>query len=177
MFDKKQIDAYNSIKAPDELYEKVISNGASTKKSKIYLLPLVASFAACLVIFVGAFMAFNSSGLKVSVFGQELTSTVSYTPESEAGVALARAVPTLSVPVELDVNKATDISVSSGFIFLGASSPATSVTVEEKTELTWLVELTDDFTSCEMTLKDSKGTTTLTLTQDETDGSFTVRIN
>ncbi len=177
MFDKKQLDAYNSIKAPDELYEKVIGSESTKKKSKIYLIPLVASFAACLVIFVGAFIAFDSSELKVSVFGEELTSTVSYNPSSEASVASARALPTLSVPVELEISKTTEVSVSSGFILLGASSPATSVTSDENIQLIWEIELKDDFTPCEMTLKDKNGTTTLTLTQDETDGSYIVRIN
>ena len=177
MFDKKQLDAYKSIKAPHELYEKVMDSQPTKNKSKIYLIPMVAGFAACLVIFVGAFMAFDSSGLKVSVFGRELTSTVSYNPSTEPSVASARALPTLSVPVKLEISKNTEVSVSSGFILLGDSSPATSVTVDDNTELIWEIELTDKFIPCEMTLKDKNGTTTLTLTQDEADGSFTVRIN
>ncbi|MBQ7810008.1 MAG: hypothetical protein IJ346_03480, partial [Clostridia bacterium] len=74
MFNKSQLDAYSNIKAPDELFEKVVN--AKPKKSKIYLIPLVSSLAACLILVFGIAVFGNSFNPQVTFNGQSLTDSV-----------------------------------------------------------------------------------------------------
>ena len=54
MFDKKTVDAYQNIKAPDDLKEKILSSYAVSKaperRSWMKNMRLISSLAACLLL-------------------------------------------------------------------------------------------------------------------------------
>ena len=175
MFNKSQLNAYNNIKAPDELFEKVAN--AEPKKSKIYLIPLVSSLAACLILIFGIASFSSFSAPKVTFNGQDLSESVVFYDISPANILDMRSSPVLSLPVDLELKSTTEVAVSEGVILLNNGERAQSKTLEGDVSLVWEIQRTGDFPQCTMTLGSNGKTTTITLTQNETDGSFTATIN
>lgn len=175
MFNKSQLEAYNSIKAPDELYEKILTS--KPKKTKIYLIPVVSSLAACLVLIFGI-SAFLSQGYNPNVTfnGQSLTDSVVFYDISPARAFDMRSSSVLSLPVELKLEEKTEVSVNEGVIVFD-DERTSSASLEGEISLIWEIQRTGDFPQCVMTLESSEGKAEITLTQNEADGSFTAKIN
>ncbi|MBQ7385191.1 MAG: hypothetical protein IJW04_01655 [Ruminococcus sp.] len=176
MFDKKQMDAYSNIKAPDELFEKVVN--AKPKKSKVYLIPLVSSLAACLILVFGVAVFFSSGfNPNVTFNGQSLTDTVVFYDISPISAMDMRSSPMLCVPIELTLDDETDVLISEGILILENGERVQQGTFEGNVTLMWEIERTGDFPESKMSLTSEKGSKEITLTQNETDGSFTAKIN
>ena len=174
MFNKTQLDAYSSIKAPDELLDKV--KNIKPEKSKIYIIPLVSSLAACLILIFGvaAFMGFNGNSPAVYFAGTELTKESILTSDSSAGVYARSA--SVQIPVELDLSEKTEISVSNGLIVLENGETSDKVTLKGNAAFVWVLDLPNEETLSTMTLEGFSGTSLINLTQ-YTDGSYTAKIN
>ena len=175
MFDKSQLQAYSSIKAPDELYDKVIAS--KPKKSKIYLLPLAVSFAACLMLIFGSVFYWGSYNPQVTFNGQNLTDSVVFYAVSPAKALDMRSSPVLSVPVELKLDEETEVSVNEGVLMLENGEKVKYNTFKGNVSLIWEIEQAENFPKAVMTLKSNKVTKEIVLTQNETDGSYTAKIN
>ena len=180
MFDKKHIDAYSNIKAPDELYEKVAN--AKPQKTKIYLIPLVSSLAACLILIFGV-AAFSSMsfGPEVSFNGTVLSadSVITGTMNSDLAPASAYEMRSLSVlefPVELNINSKTDVKVSEGVLVLENGERVQNLTLNENADLLWEVNPTAEETEFTMALSSFGKTQQIILTLYP-DGSYTAKIN
>ena len=175
MFNKSQVEAYQNIKAPEELFDKVVSS--KPKKPPIYLIPLVSSLAACLVLIFGV-ATFLSKDFTVDVTfnGQSLTDSVVFYDISPAKAFDMRSSSELCLPIELKLDEKTEISVSEGTMVID-SQRKTSATLEGEVSLIWEIQRTSDFPQCVMTLESSEGKAEITLTQNEADGSFTAKIN
>ncbi len=142
MFTSEQKKAYNSIKAPDELLEKIKSSAENEDK----VIPLfknrfskIVAVAACFVfVSVAAFVSFSGGDVKVSV-GDEIIkndSTVVVIPDN--GIALAREVSYGEVKIKLDLTKDALISVDSGsFDIVGEGENLTEFSAEEGVEIIW----------------------------------------
>jgi len=176
MFDKKQMDAYSNIKAPDELFEKV--ENAKPKKSKVYLIPLVSSLAACLILIFGVAVFFSSGfNPNVTFNGQSLTDTVVFYDISPISAMDMRSSPMLCVPIELTLDDEPVVLISEGILILENGERVQQGTFEGNVTLMWEIERTGDFPESKMALTSEKGSKEITLTQNETDGSFTAKIN
>ncbi len=175
MFNKSQIDAYSNIKAPDELFQKVINS--KPKESKIYYLPLAVSFVACLMLIFGSVFYWGSYNPQVTINGQNLTESVVFYDISPAKVSDMRSSPVLSVPIELELDEETTISVSAGVLVLENGERVKYNSCKDTISFIWEIERTGDLLEAEMTLKCDKGTKEITITQNEADGSFTAKIN
>lgn len=175
MFNKSQIEAYNNIKAPDELFEKVVNS--KPKKNKIYLIPLVSSLAACLILIFGVAVFANSFNPQVTFNGQSLKDSVVFYDISPISTMDMRSSPVLSMPLEIELSEETQVSVSEGVMILENGERVTGTDLDGTVNLIWEVERTGDFPESKMTLESRKGTKQITLTQNETDGSFTAKIN
>ncbi len=175
MFNKSQLDAYNSIKVPDELFNKVVNS--KPKKSKIYLIPLVSSLAACLILVFGVAAFMGSFNPQVTFNGQSLTDSVVFYDISPISTMDMRSSPELCVPVELELSEKTVVSVSEGVIILENGERVQQSTFEGTVTLMWEIQRTSDFPKSKMTLTSDKGSKVITLTQNEADGSFTAKIN
>ena len=180
MFDKKHIDAYSNIKAPDELYEKVAN--AKPQKTKIYLIPLVSSLAACLFLIFGI-AAFSSMGFSPEVnFNGNVLSTdsvITGTTNSDSAPASAyemRSIATLEFPVELNIESKTEVKVSEGVLIPENGDRVQSLTLNDNAALLWEVNPTDEETEFTMTLSSFGKTQQIILTLYP-DGSYTAKIN
>ncbi len=180
MFDKKHIDAYSNIKAPDELFEKVVN--AKPEKSKVYLIPLISSLAACLILIFGV-AAFSSMSFnpEVSFNGAVLTADTVITGTTNSGVAPAsayemRSLATLKIPVELKLDSKTEVAVSNGAIILENGERTQNTSLEGNIALLWEVPQNAEETECTMTLESFGKTQQIILTLYP-DGSYTAKIN
>ena len=174
MFNKSQLDAYSNIKAPDELFEKVVNS--KPKKSKIYLIPLVSSLAACLILVFGVAVFGNSFNPQVTFNGQSLTDSVQFYDISPISTMDMRSSPVLSMPLEFKLSDETQVSVSEGVIILENGERVSRTTLEGDVTVIWEIQRQGDFPESKMTLESSKGSKEIILTQSEADGSFTAKI-
>lgn len=176
MFNKTQLDAYSSIKAPDELFDKVIKSRPS--KSKIYLIPLVSSLAACLVLIFGvAAFANRSFTPDVTIDGNKLTAESLIISDGNFPNAVsARSAVTLRVPVELNLSEKTHISVSDGSMVFEDGKNSEEVKLKGEVSFVWEIEFSAQETQHIMTLDSFSGTNYIYLTQYP-DGSYTAKIN
>jgi len=175
VFSQNQLDAYKNIKAPDELFDKIKST--KPRKKPLYLIPVAASLAACFVIlFCTVFLQSKDYKPNVLVNGQKLDSSVVFYDVSPADLMESRTMPKLSVPVFIEAQEKTEITVSEGVVKSDDLQKET-VTIHNASTVYWEIEQTVPFPQCTMTLKSASGTTVITLTQNETDGSYTAKIN
>ena len=92
MFDKKEIEAYQNISAPDDLRERVLSaceEGGSGKRGFAGMVRMLSALAACFVL-VAVFSVFaigNFGTFSVSVDGKTLTENGMTLAANEGDVA------------------------------------------------------------------------------------------
>lgn len=144
MFDENQKKVYSSIKAPDELREKVFSAvDSEEKKDNIFVfrsrVSRFVAMAACLVLVaVAVFTVFTDNGIEVSINGTDFGKNVSLALTETNAPALARAFSSAEVSVSLDLDGGALITVDSGcFDVIGEEKNLTEFTAEEDVELVW----------------------------------------
>jgi hypothetical protein len=127
MFNKKSIDTYKSMKASANLRERVI-NIQPLKKSTKLTIPFgyryrgLYAYAACLVLLLTITFAVtqNNGNITVYVEGNEVGSTpIQVYPSTvvKPGVrGVPFGLPTVSVQMEINVDKSAEISVSDGML-------------------------------------------------------------
>lgn len=190
MFDKKVVDAYQNIKAPDELKEKVLSSCTASKarerKSLMKNMKLLSSLAACLILAV-AFSVFamrSSGGVSVSVRGRALASEPVELSELNISPALYSAEPRAfyeaDVPVEVRVTGNTRISVSDGTVQISDADTGevlftgSEFTTEKDVLIHWIVNNVAQTEQFEMLIESHKEDFVLILSYDENTGRWTI---
>lgn len=171
MFNKDDIEKYRSIQAPSECRERVLKdclpliNGSGNRKSKkatfieasqrfMTAHKHILSAAACFMLFVG---------IMLGAYASYPESTVVYNSSAESvqtvsGV-LPRAKSSITVPLTISVEKTTEVSVSSGVLWLvdehNEASEMLGVSAEftENVNVIWVVDLSDE--SQTITLKNA----------------------
>ncbi len=146
MFDERQIRAYNSIKAPDALYNKIKA------KRKNYSWAVVA---ACLVCILALGVFFTPEKNEIKVNGIVLENNVVLVKESV--MARSTLVP---VSTEIEIKEETEVEVSGGYlVFDGKESE--KITLNESCTVIWMAE--EQELPQEMKISDKKRVTKLTL--------------
>ena len=190
MFDKKVVDAYQNIKAPDELKEKVLSSCTASKarerKSLMKNMKLLSSLAACLILAV-AFSVFamrSSGGVSVSVRGRALASEPVELSELNISPALYSAEPRAfyeaDVPVEVRVTGKTRISVSDGTMQISDADTGevlftgSEFTTEKDVLIHWIVNNVAQTEQFEMLIESHKEDFVLILSYDENTVRWTI---
>lgn len=111
MFSEKEIKAYKSIQAPEELRAKICSIQVGNKNTlrtrmRSYSRVLAMMAACILCVITGAFVLGSRSSLKVSVNGQQVTKDgimIVSEDHQQGNVAMARTMPVvLSIPFEVE---------------------------------------------------------------------------
>lgn len=183
MFSDKQINDFRCIKAPDELRQKVLSDAdalntrsSSAGKIKHRVFALSAAAAAVLVLTVGLPLgkAFSDARPVVSFNDNVLSSQpVPAVNEAAPAMASARSSETLSIPVELELKRETNISVSQGS-FTVTNSETTSeptlltvFTYKGDIALEWNVPCDNTDETYIMTLENKLSQCEITLTYDD----------
>ena len=190
MFDKKVVDAYQNIKAPDELKEKVLSSCTASKvperKSWLKNMRLLSSLAACLLLAVAfsIFASRNFDEVSVSVGGKALASEPVELSELNISPALYSAEPRVfyeaDVPVEIRVNGTTRISVSGGMMKISDADTnevlytGSEFTTDEDVLIHWIVNNGTETKQFEMLIDGHKKDFVLILNYDENTGRWTI---
>ncbi len=130
MFHKEDLEAYQNIKAPEELREKVLkANHIKTfPYRRLYL--AVASFA----VIVGLSATWNWNRSFISINGNEQMISM---------VSEARGVPKTSISIEITSSAKRKLTVSDGVLLLNDTENQ-SLWVEPETELLWQLETQKD---------------------------------
>ena len=167
MFREQERMAYQSIRAPEELREKIMAKKKPTKGLPMYL---TTALAACLVLAIGIGLFFpggNAPGITVN--GQPLKDTVVY--YDVAAAADMRSTSFLTVPVELELSEESEISVSQGTLTAEDGSPAPQRWASGTVSLLW--QLPREQATCKMTITDGRNVTTLTLQYNQSEITIT----
>lgn len=187
MFNQKEIEAYKSIKAPDSLRDNIMADYDLdyTPKHTLYSgrLKAFASVAACVILII-AFSVFTMKdfgSFSASVNGERLSSeSILFTSNQPALMtADARALSTVSVPIELDIHRDTEITVSNGTMQVLDDKTGevlfteTTINTDTDTSVCWEV-IIDDASPYKMTVSDTKKTHVITLAFDDTAGEWTI---
>lgn len=183
MFNDKVRAEYQSIKAPEELYERILNTDRPGKK-KAVVIPFrkyAALAAALAVVVLGAFALTGNGGAPEIYLGNErLTGEVALTSESNNGIMLARAGTEIGCEMTLSLKKDTVVSAVNG-ILLSDSGEVILAEGEEKTfseplQCKWLVPDADREASYELRLSDKKGTHIINLYFDKQADRWTVSL-
>lgn len=155
MFTENEITAYQSIKAPDELRQKI----TKTRKRSYKALYFISTAAACFIFILAGVIINNQSNIVIN--GQELESDiVFYDTASSYGRTVSSSI---SVPVEIKTSRKTTISVLEGFISIDGSEPLKEITISDKAVIWWEIELKDSDNVFEMQISDKTGAEKVTL--------------
>ncbi len=163
MFSEKERATYQSIRAPQELYEKVVCGRKPARRWTSYV-PTLA--AACLVLVLGMGFFHGGGDPGIVIGGQSLVSSVEY--YGTAPAAELRAAPTVTVPVELELSKLTRVSVTAGQLTCDGKKPGNVQWVSGSVTLLWEIPREQLADQCEMYVGIGKSATVLTLEQEET---------
>lgn len=173
MFTDEQKKAYNSIKAPKELFEKIKSSAEKEDKVtplfKTQFSKIVAA-AACVVFVVAAVVvSFGGGDVNISVNNEAIKSDSTVIVNQNNGIALARESANGEVTLKIELTKDALISVDGGsFDVVGEDANLTEFSAEESVEIIWR---TDGAEKSTMTVDYGRKTCQLVL---EYDGGWVV---
>lgn len=168
MFTEPQRMAYQSIRAPQELKEKIMAKKKPSGRLPMYL---STALAACLVLAIGIGFFFQGGEPGIKINGQQLDTSLVYYDLSPASEA--RSTPVLTVPVELELSGESVLSVSHGSLVQEGKSPVTQLTAEGSLSLIWEIRRTEEMPPCELTITNGNDVTTMTLTYENSQISIT----
>jgi len=181
MFDEKFRAQYENIKAPDELYSRIMNAEApEVKKNNTVLFRKIAATAAAAAVVLTASVFFIGRPVVPDIYiGEEkLTGEVTLSEEESPALMLARAGNEVKCELTLSIEKDTFISISEGFLFdvdgnllLDAEE---GKNFSEELFCSWNVPNADSEKQYEMTLRDKNGTYIITLSFDSFLGKWTV---
>ena len=189
MFDSREIAAYQKISAPASLKEKVLSSCTEERSPKMdrnRVIRRVSSLAACFILVICfSVMAIGAFGsVDVSVSGRALDAGDARTVSSgiaPLGMAGARALSYVDVPIAIDVKGNTDITVSGGMLYvLDGENKEISATVlsgtvyrtDADTSFIWTVGAEAEKKDFTMTVESLFKKEIITLTYDENTGEW-----
>lgn len=163
MFKEQELNSYRSIRAPEELYGKIMAAKKPQRHWQKYTAGLVA---ACLVLVLGAGFFFRGGSPNIAVNGQPLESSVVYYDLSVA--TEMRSAPVVTVPVELELSRPAEISVTEGELSMNGQIGGKTLKASDSVALVWEIPREEETLNCEMLIDDGRSVTTLTLTYEET---------
>ena len=184
MFDEKEIAAYRSIAAPQDLKDKVLSScTAQTPKRRDLrkLSRVISALAACLVLatVLTTYAVGNYTSLDVAVSDRVLNedSSLAFTAQDNGiAVAMHREVPVTTVPFTFDGHATLRVSggvmnvIENGeIVYIG-----TEYETNGKTLVHWTVSGDETSQTLEMTVIGRFKTETIVLHYDEANGAWIV---
>ena len=192
MFDKKEIEFYRSISAPENLRERVLSSWEEKQPVSLifpHMFPMAWSVAACLVLVIVLFVfqTKNLGEVSIWVSGNAILPESSTSVYPEHGVTTLRhseteetISPSIAFPMKFMLPEETEISVSSGEMEMtihDTVSFGTILTAHNEILIIWHINPTDAEHTFVMNLQGDSKSETLTLVYDETTDIWTISRN
>lgn len=173
MFDKKFIDRYKSVTAPDELYDKIMNAAPYEEKRNVRVYVKTAlSFAAVFIAVVVTVFALQGNDYVPGVYveGERLTGEVSITEADNGGIMLARGMNELTCKLDFELEEDTVISLSEGLLFSENGEiileSGAAASFKGNLSVKWLIPGADTQAVYTAVLEDKNGTYSITLSFD-----------
>ena len=161
MFTDNEIKAYQSIKAPAELYEKI----SKTQKSPNITLRIITTVAACFILIISSVFIFKGEN-NIIVNGQPLTdSVVFYNTASAKARSISSAI---LVPVEIKAKATTKVTALQGTLSVDGGKAQNQITITSDKTLWWEITPKTYEQVFKLQISDKKGVYTVTLKNENT---------
>lgn len=189
MIDEKSKEVYRSIKAPEDLRERVLSYEPQSKKRSSQTLRLALTMAACLVLVASATFTIplvtkitsgNTANVDIFLDGQKIgTSPV---PVSQNSIDVKRSVRHVQegneIFLEVKGDETMTAEVTKGVLRVEGTndqsvSEETSVCVNKDCQLVWEI---DDATDAYLTISTKDSVTKYELYQDQTSKKYYMKV-
>ena len=159
MVDKKDINAYMNIKAPDSIKERLMSEQAKNNSRISSKVRMCYAIAASLLVIAVVFAFLPSADAVVYLGDMKLDkggAVIQTANNPNARIALISAIETQSIPLFIETDKETRLDVSHGELITADNGEVAgqSLTVDCDTAIIWTVVL--DSNANEYTLKVGK---------------------
>ena len=159
MIDQKDLNSYMNIKAPDSIKKRLISEQANNN-SKISLKVRTCYALAASLLVIAVALAFLPSADAVVYLGDlkldEGGAVIQTISNPNARIATVSAIETQSIPLFIETDTETEITVSRGEIVTDNGTAGQTLTVSSDTPIVWSVVLDSNTDGYTMTVgKDS----------------------
>lgn len=179
----KFISEYKSIKAPDELYERILNaDTVREKKNNVVLFRRIAASAAAFAVIAvtGFVLLTGDSAPEIYVGNEQLTGEITLSEAQNNGIMLARAGDAVECDLNFSVKREALVSVSDGFL-QDADGKTILESGENKSfsgEFTakWTVPFADAEKEYTLILKDKKNEYSVKLYFDSIDNEWVVNL-
>ena len=189
MFDSKDVQAYQNIKAPSELKERITADcrreavhgkrkigGAFPMRRFVRSVSLIAAcFALAIAIF--SFTRMNTEVITLSYEGRELTAEPVTIARTETVLAAnARETVPMGICLDFAVRGEAEVTVSGGCLFAASAdgeeilSFGTTAVINDSTELWWAVVETSGSYELTVSVGDAQSVFVLELDENAPDG-------
>ena len=154
MIERKDIDAYMSIKAPDSIREKLMAEQAKYNRrisSKVRMFYTVAA-ALLVVVLVYAFLPSAKTEVYCgNILLEKESAVIKEQTSPNARIAPVSLITGEEIKLDIKTDKETKITVSSGSLTTADRDGVKSITVDSDTKLSWWVSL-DSMDDCTLTV-------------------------
>lgn len=180
MIDKKSLEAYRRIKAPEGLRDRVLQLDVSKErdKTKVKILRAAVSVAACLVLAAGVSVTMMRNQPLNGIFleGKQIGANPVLLHENNEGIALARMHQSITIPLE--VKEQATFQVTEGYLQLSEGEEALAekdeaVQIKAKTKVNWVVE---DAKQAVLTVTTKKTKQSYEMYQDKTSKQYYIKL-
>ena len=144
MIERKEIDAYMSIKAPDSIKEKLMAEQAKYNRRISSKVRMFYTIAAALLVVVLVYAFIPNAKTEVYCRGVLLTEKSAVIKEQtnpNARIAPVSLVTGEEIKLDIKTDKEIEITVSNGTLSTKERDGVKSITVNSDTELSWWVSL------------------------------------
>lgn len=183
MIDKKSIEAYRHIKAPEPLRDRVLAVNIEKEQEPRHKRPVflktVASVAACLILVAGISVPMLQNQQKQGLFlnGSKIGSSPAAVTREANDFALARMQQGTTILLDLKEHAAT-VMVSDGTLQVRSKkdelqNEGKTVTVEGEARLNWLIE---EAVQADLTVTTKKAVKIYEMYQDEASEKYYIRL-
>ena len=183
MFNDRVRAAYQSIKAPEELYERILNTDRpGEKKAVVISFRKYAALAAALAVIICSAFILTGRGAAPDIYlgSEKLTGEITLTSENNDGIMLARTGREIGCEMTLRIKKDTEVFAANGILLSDSGevilAEGEKRTFSEPLQCKWLVPDADREAAYELSLSDKKGTYTINLYFDKQTDSWTVSL-
>ncbi len=181
MSDIKIREEYLKIKAPDELYERIM-NAGPTEEKKAVIIPFgrIVAMAAALAVIIATGFILKSGGAMPSVYmgNEKLTGEITLTQAENEGIMLARTGTEISCEMTVELKRDTTVELTHGILLSESGevllAEGESSVFSENLFCKWVVPAADEETTYSLSLSDKNGTYLINLYFDKQAENWTV---
>ena len=181
MSDERLREQYLEIKAPDELYERIM-NAEPTRENKAVIIPFrsIVAMAAALAVIIATGFILTMSGSDPTVYmgSERLTGEITLTQAENDGIMLARMGNEISCEMTLELKRETTVELTQGLLL--SQTGEVLLAEGEQTVFTddifckWVVPAADEEMTYSLSLSDKNGTHLINLYFDKQTDNWTV---